>query len=250
MLFYFFFFKSNWKFLKYSNKISSFIFLIFTIGNGEATNELLINWLKDCLNLLKPLNQLSRYWFHSGHYFCESQLQQKVNICQQNYLLHQKVLKYYSQQTQSGLRNKEEFERERKIENLNLDKDDKYLELLKPYRYERREEGGDFLHKVAYKYICKYNNCDKNFTKAWNFLDHVRMHEGIKPYQCNNCEKEFVQKCNLKKHFRRHLSETLEERKVFKCSVCRKGFTERYNLKVRIFPFFLLIAYELFIFYY
>eukprot|EP00343_Euplotes_focardii_P006052 CAMPEP_0205810942 /NCGR_PEP_ID=MMETSP0205-20121125/15085_1 /ASSEMBLY_ACC=CAM_ASM_000278 /TAXON_ID=36767 /ORGANISM="Euplotes focardii, Strain TN1" /LENGTH=89 /DNA_ID=CAMNT_0053089503 /DNA_START=305 /DNA_END=574 /DNA_ORIENTATION=- len=63
-------------------------------------------------------------------------------------------------------KNEEENERENQIEELNLDKDEKYIHLLKPYNYERVQEGDDVLQKVVYTYMCKYDNCDKQFTKA------------------------------------------------------------------------------------
>ncbi len=144
-------------------------------------------------------------------------------------------------------RNQAEYDREQKIEALTMDKDEKYLHLLEPYKYQRVQQGDNVLQKMAFTYICKYDDCDKSFAKACNFLDHVRMHEGIKPYKCSRCPKEFVQKCNLKKHFKRHLSATLEERKVYKCNICQKGFTERYNLKVRFTLFTNLIFYSFYL---
>lgn len=74
-------------------------------------------------------------------------------------------------------------------------------------------------NKFKVYYICKYNGCDKEFTKTWNLLDHVRMHEGIKPYKCSLCRKSFTQKGNLKKHLKQHTLKTLKERKRFCCEV-------------------------------
>lgn len=85
--------------------------------------------------------------------------------------------------------NKEEFEREEKIKILRLCKDDMYYHLLKPYKYTRFSEFDEKEQKEKYTYECKYEECNKVFTKAWNLLDHVRMHEGIKPYQCELCKR-------------------------------------------------------------
>ncbi|CAI2368406.1 unnamed protein product [Moneuplotes crassus] len=52
---------------------------------------------------------------------------------------------------------------------------------------------------------CKYPHCDRTFHKTWNFIDHARMHLGIRPFKCNYCDAKFTQKCNLKKHLLRHL---------------------------------------------
>ena len=38
-------------------------------------------------------------------------------------------------------------------------------------------------------YECAYDNCRKVFTKAWNFLDHSRIHLGQRPYECEICGK-------------------------------------------------------------
>jgi hypothetical protein len=32
---------------------------------------------------------------------------------------------------------------------------------------------------------CGYDSCGKEFIKAWNFLDHARMHKGEKPFSCH-----------------------------------------------------------------
>lgn len=51
---------------------------------------------------------------------------------------------------------------------------------------------------------CGYGNWTKTFTKTWNFIDHARMHEGVRPFVCTKCHKKFTQRWNLKKHLERH----------------------------------------------
>ena len=145
------------------------------------------------------------------------------------------------------IRNHKEFVRSELIESLGLSKEKMYYELLKPYKHRRIQS---FDHKTQthkYVYICTYENWDKEFTKGWNILDHVRMHENIKPYQWDGCERAFTQKWNLTKHYRRHLITRLRDRKRFFCQVCRKGFTERYNLKVTCY-FFMFHTQKIFTF--
>lgn len=129
--------------------------------------------------------------------------------------------------------NRAELNREIQIKELNLDKEEMYYYLLKPYECERINDFDDFQQKNNYTYICRYNQWGKNFKKAWNALDHMRMHEGVRPYKCQFCSKSFTQKCNFKKHEKRHQGKTLDSRKKFKCRECKKGFTELYNLKVK-----------------
>jgi hypothetical protein len=55
------------------------------------------------------------------------------------------------------------------------------MKLLKDYKcnVEKRvnERGG-----ITTVYTCLYEGCDKEFTRTWSILDHVRMHVGIRPY--------------------------------------------------------------------
>ena len=55
-------------------------------------------------------------------------------------------------------------------------------------------------------YICQYDNCGRLFNKTWNFIDHVRIHTGDKPFKCDVCYRGFAQKGNLNKHKRLHWS--------------------------------------------
>ncbi|CAI2370981.1 unnamed protein product [Moneuplotes crassus] len=47
---------------------------------------------------------------------------------------------------------------------------------------------------------CEFRNCNRKFRKAWNFIDHARMHLNQRPYQCKICRRRFTQKGNLNKH--------------------------------------------------
>ena len=119
--------------------------------------------------------------------------------------------------------------------NPEITKEQIYEQLLKPFRHEKVKQWDDTQSRFKVSYVCKYENCNKEFTKTWNLLDHVRMHEGIKPFACTLWGKTFTQKGNLKKHnIVQHSTESLEERKKFRCDICDKGYTERYNLVVSI----------------
>lgn len=65
----------------------------------------------------------------------------------------------------------------------NLTKSKVNMKLLQNYncKIEKRKNGKGGVTTV---YICKYNNCNKEFTRTWSIIDHVRMHEGVRPYKC------------------------------------------------------------------
>ena len=75
------------------------------------------------------------------------------------------------------------------------------------YKYIHKMSGGRKTKIIQ----CGYEGCDKQFSKSWNFMDHARMHEGIKPYKCFLCDKRFTQKGNLMKHERMHKTTLADE---------------------------------------
>lgn len=113
-----------------------------------------------------------------------------------------------------------------------MSKNDKNLVMLKDYEYITENRGVDEQGKPVIAYICKHKNCNKEFNRTWNILDHARMHKGVKPFSCDHCSKRFTQKGNLKKHVKTHLLPDVESRKRYQCEFCESSYTERYNYKV------------------
>ena len=111
-------------------------------------------------------------------------------------------------------------------------RDSVYLQLLSGFDYDVVEVLDTASGKLSIAYKCMHSGCGKRFSRAWNLLNHARMHEGIKPYSCQICHKSFTQKGNLKKHMMTHLLPQIENRKRYKCDFCSKGYTEKYNYKV------------------
>ena len=68
--------------------------------------------------------------------------------------------------------------------NSTREKEELYLRLLADYKYETLRYYDDTREKEMVEYKCGYPECGKVLQKPWNLLDHVRMHEGIKPYIC------------------------------------------------------------------
>lgn len=135
-----------------------------------------------------------------------------------------------------NLQNLDTYKELRKVaqeSNPEITKEEIYEQLLKPFKYEKNKYYDNEKQRYVISYICKYHEWNKGFTKTWNLLDHMRMHEGIKPFECRLCGKSFTQKGNLKKHnIVQHSSQSVTERKKFKCSICDRSYTERYNLMV------------------
>jgi KRAB domain-containing zinc finger protein len=79
-------------------------------------------------------------------------------------------------------------------------------------------------------YQCNFENCEMIFPKKCILDDHIRAHNGEKPYVCNVCKKGFTQLGNLKNHEKNHISKP----KTFNCELCPKTFTSKSYLNVFI----------------
>lgn len=79
-------------------------------------------------------------------------------------------------------------------------------------------------------YFCGYKNCNKEFRKRWNLVDHIKTHIQLFPYKWELWSSWFVQKGNLLRHQRTHMLPNVEDRKIFDCPYCKKSYTENYNL--------------------
>ena len=51
-----------------------------------------------------------------------------------------------------------------------------------------------------YNQVLKCVTCDRSFTKLCNVLDHVRTHQGDRPYSCGLCHQTFAQRGNRDRH--------------------------------------------------
>ncbi|CAI2385478.1 unnamed protein product [Moneuplotes crassus] len=99
-----------------------------------------------------------------------------------------------------------------------------YEELGKPQTMDKNQTN----------YRCKVSMCNKGFSRAQNMVMHLRVHFGVKDYECNQCGKRFTQKGNKDKHMKLHEIPRLEDRRTFECRLCRGKFTEKHNLQFNL----------------
>lgn len=107
-------------------------------------------------------------------------------------------------------------------------------ETLKGYKFRYRYLDNSIRKKRVI--VCMYDGCTHEFSKTWNFLDHARMHLGLKPFTCSICNLTFTQKGNMVKHEKQHALKKKDQIKPYKCNLCHRSYTEKYNLKVSLSP--------------
>ena len=56
-----------------------------------------------------------------------------------------------------------------------ISKEEIYEELLRPFRHQKLRTWDPHNNRYRISYVCKYENCNKEFIKTWNLLDHVRI---------------------------------------------------------------------------
>ncbi|XP_050396069.1 zinc finger protein 525 isoform X2 [Patella vulgata] len=66
----------------------------------------------------------------------------------------------------------------------------------------------------------KCDICDKSFTFVRQLKPHLRMHSGERPYRCEECDKSFTSSMYLQRHRKTHSTD-----KQYQCDLCGKAFS-------------------------
>ncbi|XP_071439187.1 uncharacterized protein [Hetaerina americana] len=86
--------------------------------------------------------------------------------------------------------------------------------------------GHDKASRTGYK--CPH--CGKSISRRFDFESHLRIHSGIKPFECHICHATF----NLKKRLKAHMN-VHSAMKLFICAHCQRKFKSKDALRLHIY---------------
>ncbi|XP_056147492.1 early growth response protein 2b-like [Lampris incognitus] len=88
--------------------------------------------------------------------------------------------------------------------------------ILKPRKYPNRPSKTP-VHERPYP--CPAESCDRRFSRSDELNRHLRIHTGLRPFQCRICMRSFSRSDHLTTHIRTHTGE-----KPFSCDQCGRKF--------------------------
>lgn len=100
--------------------------------------------------------------------------------------------------------------------------DDSDNDPLKGHNYEIKFEYNAESKRSRRIMVCKYNNCNKEFIKTWNIVDHFRFHTNKDSFTCPICKRnDFKEEGEFYEHKLKHkVSTSLSSLQKYCCSKC------------------------------
>ena len=95
--------------------------------------------------------------------------------------------------------------------------------LLSSFRYKTKSLAVKSRPQTNMGHICTY--CNKALLSQISLEEHLRTHNGLKPFTCSQCEKSFIRSCHLERH------QIIHTREKFGCLLCDKTCSWSRQLK-------------------
>lgn len=82
-------------------------------------------------------------------------------------------------------------------------------------------------HVPDNRFVCDL--CGKKLYSKSGLVDHMNVHQGLKPHKCEFCGVGFANSTTLRLHVRRHTGH-----RPYKCKLCDRAFNQSHSLKVHL----------------
>ncbi|XP_055682686.1 zinc finger protein 62 homolog [Lutzomyia longipalpis] len=96
--------------------------------------------------------------------------------------------------------------------------------ITKAYMLKHKTAHQDMRKKKHNLHLCHL--CGQGTTSLNHYIEHLRLHSGLRPFKCDKCGKGFAQKQGLRLH-----SKTHSDAREFACNTCSKAFRRSSHLK-------------------
>jgi uncharacterized Zn-finger protein len=81
-------------------------------------------------------------------------------------------------------------------------------------------------------YVCKWDGCNKSFSRSDELSRHFRTHTGEKKFECQICSNRFMRSDHLSKHMKRHQNPSVVVQKKSNLKNCNDLLSKNSNLSV------------------